>query len=183
MDFNTQKDMKGIYTLILMFLIPLSSWAQSIVPTDWTGIYKGTLDIYKKDTIAHKVKMVLEINAKVKDSVFDWKISYDFKGETDVREYEIILQDRKKGYYLLDEKNSIFLDGYLNLNVLTFFYNVMDSFLVTEYTFNKDDSITFDLISGLDQPNISGEGVEEVPKVLSYPINGRQKAKLVKVPD
>lgn len=173
--------MKKIYAVVLLCLISLSALAQSIVPSDWEGSYMGTLNIYKQDTIAIKVKMQLDINTITKDSIFEWKITYDFKGEKDTRAYEIRLQDREKGHYVINEKNSIFLDGYLNLNILTFFYNVMDSFIITEYTFNKDNTITFDLISSMDQPNISGKGEEDIPQVLSYPVNGRQKAKLIKV--
>lgn len=99
----------------------LLATAQKTVSDHWMGHCKGTLNIYNNDSIRHKVQMDLELKSLVKDSIFQWKITYTMNDKQDIRDYEIHLLDRAKGYYQMDEKSSIFLDGFLNDNMVTFF--------------------------------------------------------------
>jgi len=159
--------------------------AQPSFPEGWVGKYHGDLMIYGVDSVRMKVDMKLEILNTAKDSIFDWTLIYEMNGKKDVRAYSLKVVDRQKGYYQIDERNSIILDGYLhNNNIFTSFFKVSNSYIIATYT-KKEESLIFEIIAG------DGEGVtisgntkqaeEEIPEVISYLVNGRQKAVLSKV--
>lgn len=171
-----------ILFLIISFLTTCVS-SQSNFPTSWQGTYKGDLNIYTTDSVAMKVQMHLEIAPTEKDSVFIWKMTYIFNGNEDVRDYQLKLVDASKGHYIVDERNSILIDTYYRNGVLTSFFEVEKSFIISEYT-KIGEEIHFDIISGINQPILSGNSEQKggmIPEVLSFPVNGRQKAVLFKM--
>jgi len=87
----------------VLFLLSLNLGAQETFPKSWKGKYKGQLQIFGVDSIRMNVAMKLDI-AKKNDSIYQWKITYDFKGKEDVRDYELVIVDKKKGIYKIDEK-------------------------------------------------------------------------------
>ena len=159
--------------------------AQPSFPESWAGKYQGDLMIYGVDSVRMKVDMKLEILKTVKDSNYDWTLTYDMNGKKDIRAYSLKVVDHQKGHYQIDERNSIIIDGYLhNNNVFTSFFKVSNSYIVATYT-KKDDSLLFEIISGDGEVlTITGntkQGEEQIPEVFSYLVNGRQKAVLNKV--
>ena len=159
--------------------------AQSSFPESWVGKYQGELMIYGVDSVRMKVDMKLEIWKTAKDSIYDWTLTYDMNGKKDVRAYSLKVVDHQNGHYQIDERNSIILDGYLhNNNVFTSFFNVSNSYIIATYT-KKEDSLFFEIIAGDGKAlTISGntsQGEEQIPEVISYLVNGRQKAILNKV--
>ena len=169
-----------VFILIVCNTIFLHS--QSHFPDTWTGHYEGTLEIFTVDSVAMKLTMKLDVQPVVKDSVYQWKMTYIFKGNEDIRDYELKIQDAKRGKYSIDEKNSILLDGYYRNGVFSSFFKVEDSFIISEYH-KVDDVVYFDIIAATDKPISSGNQTvneEAIPEVLSYPVNGRQKAVLYK---
>ena len=159
--------------------------AQPSFPESWVGKYKGDLMIYGVDSVRMKVDMKLEILKTAKDSIYDWTLIYDMNGKKDVRAYSLKVVDHKKGHYQIDERNSIIIDGYLhNNNVFTSFFKVSNSYIIATYT-KKEDSLIFEIIAGDGETvTITGNtmhGEEEIPEVISYLVNGRQKAVLNKV--
>ncbi len=178
--------MKLYIKLFVLFYIGINfiSNAQTIFPESWIGNYKGNLSIYGVDSVKMNLKMELKIDKTAKDSIYNWTIIYDFKGKKDVRAYELIIIDRKKGLYKIDEKNSIVIKAYLhNSKVFTSFFKVSESFIVATYT-KVDDILIFEIISSKSDPvSITGNTTkdeEEIPQVDSYAVNGRQKAILKK---
>ena len=159
--------------------------AQKSFPESWLGNYKGDLSIYGVDSVRMKIKMNLDIVKTSNDSIYDWTITYDFKGKKDVRAYSLVVIDKQKGQYQIDERNSIIIDTYLhNGKVFTSFFNVMESYIIATYTKEEND-IVFEIISGDGKTvNITGntkQGEEDIPEVAAYLVNGRQKAILKKV--
>jgi len=127
--------------------------------------------------------MKLDITQKT-DSIYQWKMTYDFKGKEDIRDYELVLVDTAKGIYKIDEKNTIVIDSYYKTGIFISFFEVMDSFIISTYSKENED-IVFEIIAanGKD-PTITGNSTnkeEDVPEVKSYLVNGRQKAILKKV--
>ncbi len=174
--------LKVFFSCLVLVFLSFKSLSQESFPVSWEGNYKGDLEIYGVDSIAMRVTMKLAIKKK-SDSIFQWKITYDFKGKEDVRDYVLNLIDAKKGYYVIDEKNTIVIDSYFKTNIFTSFFEVQDSFLVSTYT-KKENSIIFEIISA-DGKKITSSGNklfegETIPKVNSYLVNGRQKAVLLK---
>ena len=177
--------MKITYKLILFtFLIgSFNMLAQESFPKSWEGKYSGNLEIYGVDSVAMKLKMKLDISKKT-DSIYQWKIMYDFKGKVDIRDYELVVVDTKRGIYKIDEKNSIEIGSYYKSGIFTSFFEVMNSFIISTYS-KVEDNIVFEIISG-DGKNTSVSGNtklknEDIPEVTSYLVNGRQKAVLKRI--
>ncbi len=177
--------MKFLVKTLLFFILSIATInAQDTFPESWIGNYKGDLLIYSVDSIKMNVQMELKIAKTEKDSIFDWTIIYDLKEKKDTRTYSLVIVDREKGLYQIDERNSIIIDAYLhNQNVFTSFFKVEKSFIIATYTKEKD-TLIFEIISGKSEP-VSSTGKtkfkeEDIPEVNTYPINGRQKAILVK---
>jgi len=178
--------MKLSTKLFFILCIGLSfvSYSQQSFPESWIGNYKGGLSIYGVDSVRMKIKMNLDIVKTANDSIYDWTITYDFKGKKDVRAYSLIIVDRQKGQYKIDEKNSIVIDAYLyNDKIFTSFFKVMESYVIATYTKEEND-IVFEIISGKSEPvSTTGntkQGEEDIPEVVAYLVNGRQKAVLKK---
>lgn len=178
--------MKLYIKLFFLFYIGIifTSHAQGSFPESWLGKYQGDLVIYGVDSVKMKINMKLDIVKTVNDSIYDWTISYLIKDKNDIREYSLVVVDKEKGHYAIDEKNSIIIDSYLSNNtVLTSFFKVMESFIISTYTKNND-TIVFEIISSKSSP-VSSTGntiinKEDIPQVDSYGVNGRQKAVLKK---
>jgi hypothetical protein len=110
-------------------------------------------------------------------------MTYIFNGNEDVRDYQLKVVDASKGHYIVDERNSILIDAYYRNGVLTSFFEVEKSFIISEYS-KIGEEIHFDIISAKDSPNLSGDqqvNGETIPEVSSFPVNGRQKAVLIKI--
>ena len=178
--------MKNLRKLFFIgcLLISFLSTAQESFPQNWLGHYKGDLLIYDADSLRMKLIMELNISKTNVDSIFDWTITYDFKSKKDIRAYSLIEVDRAKGHYKIDERNSIAIDSYLhNGNILTNFFKVNESYIIATYT-KIENTLVFEIIAGKSIP-ISTTGnqmvnEEEIPQVDTFPVNGRQKAILVK---
>lgn len=177
--------MNRLLSFLIFFTLTGSLAAQNTFPDSWVGNYKGDLLIYGKDTVAMKVEMRLDIAKTEKDSVYNWTLTYDPKGRNDKRAYQLVVIDKEKGHYQIDEKNSIILDAYLkNSNILTSFFEVNKNYIITTETMQEDGTILFEVISGnASKPNTTGKSIhqgKEIPEVFSYLVNGRQKATLRK---
>ncbi len=170
--------------LIGFALFSLISNAQESFPQSWLGSYKGDLLIYDADSVKMKLKMELFISKTKIDSVFNWTITYDVKNKKDVRAYSLVVVDRAKGHYKIDERNSIEIDSYLhNNNILTSFLKVNESYIIATYA-KIEETIEFEIIAGKSTPvSTTGNQMineEEIPQVDTFPVNGRQKAILIK---
>ncbi len=121
--------------------------------------------------------------AKKTDSIYQWKIAYDAKEKLDIRDYELVLVDREKGIYKIDEKNTKRIDSYYKMGIFTNFFEVMDTLIIISFTKNKN-GLLFELIAADGKnPTITGNSKfkkEDIPIVKSYLINARQKALLLK---
>jgi hypothetical protein len=166
----------------MIFCFGFIAFSQQSFPESWEGNYKGQLMIYGVDSVKMKIDMELKIAKTSNDSVFDWTIIYNFKGKNDIRAYSLLIVDRQKGHYKIDEKNSILIDSYFHNNsVLTSFFEVAESNIIASYS-KKDDDIIFEIISSKTEP-VSRTGNtkykdEDISEVLSFKVNGRQRGVL-----
>ena len=88
--------------------------------------------------------MELDIK-KQSDSLYQWKITYDYNGKIDVRNYSIKCIDAQKGTYVIDENNGVLIDAYFKNKTLNSYFEVQDFAILTSYEKTADDLITFDL--------------------------------------
>lgn len=168
--------------IIFLFFGVQEMIAQTSFPSSWEGSYSGELQIFGVDSIKMQLDMKLHIERKT-DSIYSWEITYIFNGNEDVRNYELHLKDKEKGYYVIDEKNSILIDSYYKSDIFTSFFKVSQSFIISTYT-KKASTIEFEIIAAnenLTQTSGNAEvNGEEIPEVTSFLVNGRQKAILQK---
>jgi hypothetical protein len=109
---------------------------------------------------------------------------YSFRGNEDIRDYELVAVNPERGHYQIDEKNTIYLDSYYRSGYFTSMFRVQNAYILTSYLKQGDDLI-FEIISGsgtntMLSGNSKVEG-QDIPEVTSYLINGRQKALLKRI--
>ena len=174
--------LRNLLYVFLAFL-PFVCFSQNDFPDSWVGNYEGSLEIYGKNEVKMLVTMQLEIQPKA-DSLYTWHLIYIMNGNADKRMYELKILDKDKGHYLIDEKNTILIDGYYHLNRFTSMFEVMGSYIVTTYTM-ENEALVFEIIAGsMKAPRVTGSQEHEgndIPEVKTYSVNGRQKAVLYKV--
>ncbi len=78
-----------------LFLLCTEGYTQNSFPKSWEGNYKGELQIFGVDSVKMKLVMKLDITRKT-DSIYQWKITYDYNGKADIRDYDLVLVDQKK---------------------------------------------------------------------------------------
>ena len=72
------------------------------------------------------------------EEVHHWKITYDYIGKKEVREYSIKCIDAQKGSYVIDENNGILIDAYYKKETLTSLFEVLGSSILTSYETNMN---------------------------------------------
>ncbi|MCD6544073.1 MAG: hypothetical protein J7K34_06150 [Flavobacteriaceae bacterium] len=66
---------------------------------------------------------------------------------------ELIVVNREKDLYRIDEKNSIVIEAYMrNNSVLTSFFKISDSFIIATYT-KENVNLIFEIISAKSDPS------------------------------
>ncbi|MEM6802441.1 MAG: hypothetical protein AAF696_13615 [Bacteroidota bacterium] len=148
-------------------------------PEAYLGEWEGKLEIYGPQGVLQRLDMELHIKELEGEGRWTWTIIY--KGDiVDERKYELQLKDSAKAHYVIDEKNSIFLDAYFLGNTLMSRFSVNRSLLMINYTF-EDEKIIFDVFSGsLDNTTKTGEEITEVEEIRAYTMASRQQAILQK---
>ncbi|MCR9285834.1 MAG: hypothetical protein NXI23_00445 [Bacteroidetes bacterium] len=155
-------------------------------PKSWEGIWKGELEIFNGMGKVQSLPMELHIFPNDTSVVrWSWTIIYGEDKEAGKRDYELIEKDKSKGIYLVDEKNTIVLDGFLLGGKFFERFEVMGNLLMTSTEKVNENELVWEIISGKLTP-ISTTGDqdfegEEIPPVNGYGINILQRARLKKV--
>lgn len=153
-------------------------------PHSWVGHWQGTLDIYNAKGLAQTVAMELEISPIDGSENFNWAIIYGEDKVAGRRAYELEIVDPAKGWYAIDEKNTIRLEAYLFNNKLYSRFEVMGNWLLSSYEM-QNNQLRFEIISGQSEAVSTTGGQtfekEEIPEVNAFPINVHQSAVLTKV--
>lgn len=153
-------------------------------PGSWQGAYQGQLDIYTPLGLQQRIEMKLEIMPMDSIDRWSWAITYGADTIKGRRSYELVLTDPEKGYYQIDEKNSILLDAHLLGNTFTSCFEVMNSLLVATYERVGEEIIFTIIMSKAKSLIITGGGVmagDTIPQVQIYPVGNRQRARLRKI--
>lgn len=112
---DTRRGMKTLFIASLSFLLCTSGWA---APFDWNGSWVGKCTIIPAFNGISEFEGSMEIQPlNTSDERYQWKSVYDFGGisPTEVRDYELHFEG---DHYVVDEKNGLFLDYYVNGNAL-----------------------------------------------------------------
>jgi hypothetical protein len=182
---NPTRLIRALYCIIGLFGF-LSNHAQAKFPDDWLGIYSGKLEIFSNQGKVQTVPMSITQKSILRDSLYEWSITYGEDTIKGKRDYRLIIKDKSKGHYAIDELNGIILDAYVFDNKLISNFTVMNSQLTSIYTL-QDDKMIFEILVNKSTPSSTTGGNEKdgekIPEVLSYSMTTYQRAELKKVKD
>ncbi|WNJ15933.1 hypothetical protein [Pontibacter sp. G13] len=165
--------------IIFSMLIGLSNIQAQTLSSSWYGSWMGTLEIYSDTGITQSLKMELTISPTDSTGIWDWTILYHLE-EKDERKYQLIAVG-SPGQFQIDEQNSIILDLQAFGDFMISRFVVNNTMLSISYRLSGEN-LLFEVISGPENsPRVTGQEVEFVERILSYPIAGYQFAKLSKV--
>jgi len=174
---------KLLFTFIVLLTIPNNNAQESSLsfPDDFLGVYKGELRITSLKG-SQEIPMEFHLlKTDIKDK-YHYKIVYD----NTPRNYYLIIKDKEKGVFEIDEANGIVLPANLNDNVLYSLFEVQGNFLTTRLDFRARELLFEILFSKLANKTTTGGIVNDrdstnlVPKVYGFPISVFQKAILKK---
>ena len=175
--------MISLFVLSSFFLFCQNTNGQ--FPNSWEGEWFGQLSIFKDTGKVRELPMALHILPIDTASVpsWTWTIRYGEDQEAGKRPYELITVDAAKGFYLIDEKNTIKMEGYYIGGQFYQWFEVQGSRLLTK-TEMVGDALVWEIVVGSDQPvSTTGGSVfegEEIPPVKAFPISNLQRAVLRK---
>lgn len=166
-----------LYTFLLLFIgsQAFSQNTDQAFPENYLGSYKGTLLI---DSPSGQQKIVMEFQLKKTDTIDRFK--YVLVYNNTPRNYSLVVKDRAKGIYEVDENNGIILPAKVLNNTLYSFFEVQGNFLSTRMEFFKDSMLFEILFSPTKNKTITGGSSNEIPEVFGFPISVVQKAILIK---
>ncbi|WP_431165888.1 hypothetical protein [Tenacibaculum halocynthiae] len=159
----------------LFFTISISAQTSKIFPDDFLGIYKGDLTINSKRGV-QKIPMEFHLLETKTEGKYDYKLVYN--GQP--RDYTLVVKDKIKGIFDIDENNGIILPVRIVGNVLYSFFEVQGNMLTSRLAFT-DDKVDFEILFTATKNKITtGKGTKEIPFVYGYPISVVQRAYLKK---
>ncbi|MBP7274137.1 MAG: hypothetical protein KA974_09860 [Saprospiraceae bacterium] len=173
-----------IFTALLLIFLHITLQAMPNVadtlsfPATWVGNWRGNLHIYNATGKTQTIPMQLCIAQQ--DSIYTWNIIYG-EDAKDNRLYHLLTLDATKGYYLLDEQNSIRMEHYFIGDKLYSWFTVQGTQLLST-TALVGDSLIYEIVFG-NNVAVSKTGNqqvngEDIPTVETFPIKGVQKATL-----
>jgi len=168
-----------IFLTILFYCTSLVSQDTLAFPQAWEGIWKGDLEIHTAKGLAQTVPMELHILPTDSTNRYTWSIIYGEDKEAGKRPYELVVLDAEKGWYAIDEKNSIQLEAYFIKDKFFSRFEVMGTLLLTSEQLVGEELI-FEIIAGKMEPiSVTGNEVVEgdtIPPVKAFPIKVMQRA-------
>lgn len=172
--------MKHLLTLLVISLLATASFAQATLSEAWFGDWSGELNLFGPTGPTQTLGMELHIK-QAQDSThhYDWTIVYipaDTSKPVDRRAYELIGLTDAPNHFVIDEKNSIFLDCYLYDQVMTSFFRVNSSMIIINYAYLGGDSMRVEIFPATtEHTRVSGEELEDL-MVEAYPQTGYHRA-------
>ena len=151
-----------------------------IFPDSWLGTWEGDLNIYKGAVKVQSIPMEMKIVAADSLGNLSWSTKYKTQ-ESIEKPYTLKMVDEEKGWYLLDENNSIRIETYRFDNKLVSWYEVQGTIIQAAYEY-RNEQLIFEILAGKSEPASITGGTEidgeEIPEVKTWPLNLMQRAVL-----
>lgn len=172
---------KFIFLIILILFYQNLQAQQQSFPKSWLGKWSGTLEIHNAKGLAQSVPMQLRILPTDSTNRYTFTIFYGEDTIAGKRDYELVALDESKGFYAVDEKNTIVMEAYLLGGKLYNRFEVMGNLLLAT-TELVNENLIYEVISGSLEPvsttgNQAFKG-QDIPPVKAFPVNVRQVAVL-----
>ena len=171
--------MKSLHTKVIYFIFLLGFGfsiqlnAQTSFPDKCTGVWSGTMHIYKNGSLKDSVQVKFTVAKTSETNAWTWKTEYLSAKLPAVKDYILRLKDKENGHYILDEGNDTKLIDYLFGNKLYCVFETHDILLTSSYEL-VGNKLIFEVTSG---KKLSGFGKE----VTNYSVTNLQKVVLKKI--
>ena len=151
-----------------------------VLMAPWHGVWRGELELWRRDDVARRVPMELHIEPRKKGE-WTWTLIYGAGSARQERLY--LLRAKADGALEIDEQNGIVLP--LQRFGRRFFsrFAVGGSELLARYELVGEGALLYEMISagGAEAGKTGGAG--EIPEVRTAPVNGFQRALLRRIPE
>lgn len=166
-------------TYFFMLLLVLSVQAQDkLFPDDYCGIYKGELVILNSQG-EQRVPMEFHLQKTEDATNFTYKMIYAAEPNKIEKNYNLIIKDKSKGAFVIDENNGIRLDANFFDDTLHSVFEVQNNLIISTERF-FEDRMEFSIIFTNKALSSSNEAKDQVPEVTSFPVSAVQKAVLLR---
>ncbi len=174
---------KSFFVVLLSFFaLHLCGQEDLVFPDDWLGVWRGELVICTAKGVVQQLPMRLELLPSDTADAYRWLLVYEIGEEPDVRPYTLLPLDTASGHWLIDEHNSISLDGWVLGDVFMQYFTVNGSYIVLSLRWLSKDELLWQIVAGSEEAvrESGGEVVEgeEIPLVRSLPVSNVQRALL-----
>jgi hypothetical protein len=189
--------MTGAALLFPAVLVSAPAQAQEVpssaLPAAFVGDWKGTLNIRPVGGKAQQVPMELHVAPVSGGKAYRWQIVYGSAGSPNrqVRDYELVADEKRPGHFTLDEKNGIVLDADLVGGALCSAFRVQGNLLVTRYESPAAGRLRFEIVvyradaTVKTAPHAPGSAdahaAAPTPDVFAYPVAATQTAELTPI--
>ncbi|MEM8898666.1 MAG: hypothetical protein AAGC85_11205 [Bacteroidota bacterium] len=152
---------------LIFSLCFLAGKSQVPFPEKCLGTWEGMLMIYQQGQLRDSVKVIFTVAKTDEDDRWAWKKEYVSEKYPMVKDYELVLKDAEKGYYITDEGDNIQLTDYLFGNKL---YSVFETggILLTSTYEMREEELIFEVTSG--------KKLTEDQEVNTFSVSSMQKA-------
>ncbi|SED12389.1 hypothetical protein SAMN04489761_4346 [Tenacibaculum sp. MAR_2009_124] len=167
--------MKYILSFFIALLTVFTISAQDSInfPDDYLGVYDGNLVIHSAGK-TQNIPMEFHLLKTKSTGKYQYKLVYN--GQE--RNYTLVVKDKEKGLFEVDENNGVVLPFKFVSNTLYSFFEVQGNLLTTRLAFN-DDTVDFEILfTKSKNKTTTGKGTKEIPFVYGYPVTVTQRALL-----
>ncbi len=148
-------------------------------PESWAGHWKGQLEVAPYEGEVKRLPM--ELTVAKKEQAGHWRFAIQYGGQP-LRDYELITEDRKKGRYRIDERNSIVLPAWYTGGELVSIFSLSGQLLTARYQ-RIGDEIHFSILVTKTSPTSKTGGEGRVPVVGAHLPATYQRARLKRTSD
>lgn len=147
------------------------------LPARWHGHWRGLMTSSVPGGKSQTIEMELHVAPTDDAARCTWTIVYIADGQRQDRPYEIVAVDAGAGKYIIDEKNSIEIEGRMVGEALYSAFSVGDALLLVTYRL-VGESLRVDMVT-LDtaEAPVTG-GLDGAPQVALPPVRAVQWADL-----
>lgn len=153
-----------------------SSSAGLHFPQAWVGRWEGTCQLRNPVPEADSsFTMGLQIQPLAPQR-WQWQITYRGESLNQTRAYELQTLDAAAGHYVVDEKNGILLDAYLDGNQLMEQFEVGTSRLTVTHRLESSSRMAVDMMTFSSRPGRTSGAASQ--RVSAYPLLNAQRCLL-----
>lgn len=174
-----------IALLLALAAAPRVSAAQSTFPAQWAGRWEGTLTTSAPpDSVRSRLPVTLFIAREDTGSAWTWRTVFNADTVRGVRPYRLVVRDAARGLYATDERNGLELESTWISGTLVSVFQVGSRVLESRHSMHGDTlvhDITWWSATPARRMRGSGANAEQGAEVLSFRVEGRQRAALRRV--